>query len=150
MDSYKSHDEGDERIIYFVFIHFLQNTVYEQSIQSKQTKRARSAGTPGFFTRISFFNFCGSEDPQFSHTKHSKYLRIQNRVPDHIMNYLLILPLLIGLGFGLVDAQAENNDTWYVGEGLKKGDYFSYKLCHWNYNDCQEFQIACLAVSLEY
>ena len=57
------------------------------------------------------------------------------------MNYLLILPLLIGLGFGLVDAQAENNDTWYVGEGLKKGDYVSYELCHWDYNDCEYFQM---------
>ena len=57
------------------------------------------------------------------------------------MKYLLGLLLLVGLGFGIMDAQAENNDTWYVGEGLKKGDYFSYKLCHWNHNDCQEFQM---------
>ena len=57
------------------------------------------------------------------------------------MKYLLILPLLIGLGFSLADAQAQDNNTWYVGEGLKKGDYVSYELCHWDYNDCQDFQM---------
>ena len=31
--------------------------------------------------------------------------------------------------------------TWYVGEGLKTGDYFSYELCHVDYKDCSEFQI---------
>ncbi len=29
--------------------------------------------------------------------------------------------------------------TWYAGEGLKQGDYFSYKLCHTDYKDCSEF-----------
>lgn len=31
--------------------------------------------------------------------------------------------------------------TWYVGEGLKQGDYFEYKLCHVDYNDCAEFEM---------
>jgi hypothetical protein len=31
--------------------------------------------------------------------------------------------------------------TWYVGEGLKKGDMFSYSLCHIDYKDCTPFQI---------
>ncbi len=31
--------------------------------------------------------------------------------------------------------------TWYVGEGLKTGDYFSYKLCHVYYKDCIDFQM---------
>jgi len=31
--------------------------------------------------------------------------------------------------------------TWYVGEGLKTGDYFSYELCHVNYKDCLDFQM---------
>ena len=31
--------------------------------------------------------------------------------------------------------------TWYVGEGLKTGDYFSYSLCHVDYKDCSEFEI---------
>ena len=29
--------------------------------------------------------------------------------------------------------------TWYVGEGLKHGDYFSYNLCHVDYKECAEF-----------
>ena len=31
--------------------------------------------------------------------------------------------------------------TWYVGEGLKTGDYFSYELCHVYYKDCVDFQM---------
>lgn len=31
--------------------------------------------------------------------------------------------------------------SWYVGEGLKQGDYFSYKMCHVYYRECQEFEI---------
>lgn len=31
------------------------------------------------------------------------------------------------------------NDSWYLGEGLKQGDYFEYSLCHADYNDCREF-----------
>ena len=57
------------------------------------------------------------------------------------MKYLLGMLLLIVLGFGLANAQVENNGTWYVGEGLKKGDYVSYKLCHWDYDDYREFQM---------
>ena len=30
---------------------------------------------------------------------------------------------------------------WYVGEGLKPGDYFSYELCHVDYKECAEFQM---------
>jgi len=35
------------------------------------------------------------------------------------------------------------NDTgsWYVGEGLKKGNYFSYSLCHVYYKNCTPFKI---------
>ena len=31
--------------------------------------------------------------------------------------------------------------SWYVGEGLKKGDQFSYNLCHVYYKDCTPFKI---------
>jgi len=31
--------------------------------------------------------------------------------------------------------------SWYVGEGLKKGDYFSYSVCHIYYKDCTPFKI---------
>ena len=30
--------------------------------------------------------------------------------------------------------------SWFVGEGLKPGDYFEYKLCHVDYKDCTEFE----------
>ncbi len=29
--------------------------------------------------------------------------------------------------------------TWYVGEGLKQGDYFSYDMCHVDYKECAQF-----------
>jgi len=31
--------------------------------------------------------------------------------------------------------------SWYVGEGLKQGDFFSYSLCHIYYKDCSQFRI---------
>ena len=33
----------------------------------------------------------------------------------------------------------EKEGSWYVGEGLKHGDYFSYNLCHVDYKECAEF-----------
>ncbi len=35
----------------------------------------------------------------------------------------------------------DNPGIWWVGEGLKKGDFFSYDLCFVYYKDCTEFQI---------
>jgi len=35
----------------------------------------------------------------------------------------------------------DNTGIWWVGEGLKKGDFFSYDLCFIYYKDCTEFQI---------
>lgn len=34
-----------------------------------------------------------------------------------------------------------DHDEWCVGEGLKLGDYFSYKICHLYYKDCSEFTL---------
>ena len=31
--------------------------------------------------------------------------------------------------------------SWYVGEGLKQGNLFSYSLCYVDYKDCSQFQI---------
>jgi len=39
--------------------------------------------------------------------------------------------------FGGVD----KDGSWYVGEGLKQGDYFVYELCHTHYKDCTKFTI---------
>ncbi|KAG2477133.1 MAG: Peptidase [Nitrosopumilales archaeon] len=35
----------------------------------------------------------------------------------------------------------DNPGSWWVGEGLKKGDFFSYDLCFVYYKDCTEFQM---------
>ena len=31
--------------------------------------------------------------------------------------------------------------VWYAGKGLKKGDYFSYSLCHVDYKECTQFEM---------
>lgn len=31
--------------------------------------------------------------------------------------------------------------TWWLGEGLQEGDYFSYRVCHVSYKECQFFDI---------
>ena len=38
---------------------------------------------------------------------------------------------------GGVDKQG----TWYVGEGLKQGDFFSYSMCHVDYKECTNFEM---------
>ena len=66
-----------------------------------------------------------------------------NPMLNHKMNHLLIFSVLIGLGscFGFAGTVHADDSTWHLGENLEKGDYISYRLCHWDYNDCQEFQI---------
>ncbi len=51
--------------------------------------------------------------------------------------YILIPTASAQLQSGGVD----HPGTWYVGEGLKTGDYFSYELCHIDYKDCTDFQL---------
>ena len=31
--------------------------------------------------------------------------------------------------------------SWYAGEGLKKGDFFSYSMCHVDYKECTTFEL---------
>jgi len=52
----------------------------------------------------------------------------------------VVIPLVLFGFIGMQESFAEER-TWYVGEGLKQGDYFSYKLCHAVYNDCSEFHM---------
>ena len=33
----------------------------------------------------------------------------------------------------------DKEGSWYVGEGLKHGDFFSYSMCHVDYKECSEF-----------
>ena len=57
-----------------------------------------------------------------------------------------ILAILIIGSANLASAQfqgggVDHPGTWFVGEGLKKGDFFSYELCHVDYKDCAEFEM---------
>ncbi len=35
----------------------------------------------------------------------------------------------------------DKEGTWYLGEGLKQGDFFSYNLCHVDYKECAQFSM---------
>ena len=35
----------------------------------------------------------------------------------------------------------DKEGDWYVGEGLKHGDFFSYRMCHIDYKECAEFEL---------
>src|SRR3989338_6681559 len=37
--------------------------------------------------------------------------------------------------------QLPDDPSWFVGEGLKKGDFFSYSMCHVDYKECAEFKM---------
>ena len=59
---------------------------------------------------------------------------------------LSIIPvLLLGLSlptsaFAQIEAGGVAKEgSWFAGEGLKKGDYFSYSMCHVDYKECVEF-----------
>jgi len=43
----------------------------------------------------------------------------------------------VTLSFATLGSSSDKTDaSWYVGEGLKAGDYFEYSLCHIDLNDC--------------
>lgn len=64
-----------------------------------------------------------------------------------ILLFVLLAAILLGTNFThLANAQfqtggVQKQGTWYVGEGLKKGDLYSYNLCYIDYKDCTPFQI---------
>lgn len=59
----------------------------------------------------------------------------------------VILVLISGtFSLPLANAQFQQGGVdhpgeWYAGEGLKKGDLFSYKLCHVDYKECDPFEM---------
>ena len=42
---------------------------------------------------------------------------------------------------GVVSDSFPKGSSWYAGEGLKKGDFFSYSICHVDYKECTEFEM---------
>jgi hypothetical protein len=47
--------------------------------------------------------------------------------------------LVAGSGIGAGLGGVSNPGTWYLGENLKVGDYFKFKVCHASFKDCSEF-----------
>ena len=60
-------------------------------------------------------------------------------LPLLAFSILLLIP--IGTHAQFTGGGVNLPGTWFVGEGLKQGDFFSYNLCYIDYNDCTEFQI---------
>ena len=63
---------------------------------------------------------------------------------------ILIIPLFGILFTGYLLPQSYSQELgggvdhpgeWYVGEGLKQGDYFAYRLCHVDYKECANFEM---------
>ena len=63
--------------------------------------------------------------------------------------YVSLLVILSSLGLSNIsygqDAQISGgvdvDGTWYLGEGLKAGNYFEYSLCEINLNDCSPIKL---------
>jgi len=57
-----------------------------------------------------------------------------------IVTVIILSPLLVQNAFAQYSAGGVDLDgTWYVGEGLNVGDYYSYRMCYVDYLDCSEF-----------
>jgi len=41
----------------------------------------------------------------------------------------------------LTEGIKDNPGSWWVGEGLKKGDQFSYQMCHVDFRECADFEM---------
>ncbi len=59
---------------------------------------------------------------------------------------IILFTLILTLGFaGTAYAQSSGgvdvDGTWYLGEGLKEGDYFEYTLCEIDLNACSEIEL---------
>ena len=55
---------------------------------------------------------------------------------------LLLGSLMMPLAFAqFQQGGVDKEGSWYSGEGLKHGDYFSYQLCHFDYKECLEFEM---------
>ena len=52
---------------------------------------------------------------------------------------IVFFTILLTLPIGIKGAFAA--DTWYVGQGLKEGDYFRYNLCQVDYKSCTQLEM---------
>ena len=68
------------------------------------------------------------------------------------LSLLLLIPLASQDSFAQINdggfqAGGVNIDgSWYVGEGLKVGDYFSFNVCHVDYLDCSDFDLSLIHI----
>ncbi|MDA1346718.1 MAG: peptidase [Crenarchaeota archaeon] len=57
-----------------------------------------------------------------------------------IITSLLLGSLLLPSAFAQFQGGGVDKEgSWYAGEGLKQGDFFSYSMCHVDYKECTEF-----------
>ena len=42
---------------------------------------------------------------------------------------------------GVSSDSIPDGSSWYAGEGLKQGDFFSYSMCHVDYKECTQFEM---------
>ena len=64
---------------------------------------------------------------------------------------LLIIPIFAALLLGSLSIPSafaqfqsggvDKEGSWYAGEGLKQGDFFSYSMCHVDYKECAPFEM---------
>jgi len=52
----------------------------------------------------------------------------------------VVIPLVLFSIIGIQESFAEEK-TWWLGEGLKEGDYFEYSLCEIDLNDCSPINL---------
>jgi len=59
-----------------------------------------------------------------------------------IIIVLFLGSLLLPSAFAQFQSGGVDKDgSWYAGEGLKQGDFFSYSMCHVDYKECAEFEL---------
>ena len=58
-----------------------------------------------------------------------------------VATLLLASLLLPSVSAQLQSGGVDKEGTWYAGEGLKQGDFFSYSMCHVDYKECSEFEL---------
>ena len=68
---------------------------------------------------------------------------------NKILLFLPIITVLL-LGSSLISSVSADpfqsggvdvEGSWYAGEGLKHGDFFSYSMCHVDYKECANFEM---------